>query len=76
MAIDLDSVLDLVNGHAQEARAMGKKAMEAHNAANRTRESDEPARQRLLDTRETCLRLGDLYARIAHAYATLSAASE
>jgi hypothetical protein len=74
MAIDLDSVLDLVNGHAQEARAMGKKAMEAHNAANR--ESDEPARQRLLDTRETCLRLGDLYARIAHAYATLAAASE
>lgn len=74
MAIDLDSVLDLVNGHAQEARAMGKKAMEAHNAANQ--ESDEPARQRLLDTRETCLRLGDLYARIAHAYATLSAASE
>ncbi len=74
MAIDLDSVLDLVNSHAQEARAMGKKAMEAHNAANR--ESDENARQRLLDTRETCLRLGDLYARIAHAYATLSAASE
>ena len=74
MAIDLDSVLDLVNGHAQQARAMGQRAMEAHNAANR--ESDGPERQRLLETRETCLRLGDLYARIAHAYATLSAASE
>ena len=72
--IDLDSVLDLVNGHAQQAHAMGQRAMEAHNAAGR--EAVEMARQRLLGTRETCLRLGDLYARIAGVYATLAAASE
>ncbi|EIF01224.1 hypothetical protein [Saccharomonospora glauca] len=74
MAIDLDSVLDLVNSHARQAHALGQQAMEAHNASSR--EADEMARQRLLATRETCLRLGELYARIAGVYATLAAASK
>jgi hypothetical protein len=74
MAIDVDSVLDLVTSHAQQAHAMGQQALEAHNAAGR--EADEAARRRLLETRETCLRLGELYTRIAGVYATLAAASK
>jgi len=72
--IDLDGVLDLVDAHAQQAHAMGKKAMEAHNASSQ--EVDEAARRRLAETRETCLRLGELYTRIAGVYATLAAASK
>lgn len=72
--IDLRAVLDLIDSHAKEARELGKKAMEAHNAA--AIESDGNERRMLLETRETSLRLATLYANLAQVFATVSTAAK
>lgn len=72
--LDFGSVLDLVNSHAQTARDFGRKAADAHNMAIRA--SDEGERRLCVETRETYLKLADLHASLAQAFATLSSAAD
>ncbi|TLW89236.1 hypothetical protein FFT09_22680 [Saccharomonospora piscinae] len=74
MEVDLKGLLEAVNSNCERAHAFARKAQEAHTDA--ISQKDETNRRWALETRDTCLQLGNLHANIAQALASLSPAAK